>query len=148
MEGGRMQATSGTVNQRNSCSLQHSQVQHRVPWNKVKMNFGNVNYFAMPSCGAYLKWQWEHGILSRCKWYFCILFVLVMKEERWQREVFTSYPEQGKGHIFTCFSVGGQRGAFQPIPCSLPCVSPGGATGNSKEVIWLHDNLPCPLNRW
>lgn len=88
-----------------------------LPGNKVKMNSGNMNYFAVAFCGAYLKWQWEPVILSRCMCHFCGLLVLVIKEEGWQRwQVFTGYPEHGKGHIFTCFSLSGQHGAFQPIP--------------------------------
>lgn len=122
--------------------LQHSQEQHRVPWKQgQKMNFGNMNYFSMPFCGACLKWQWEQVILSRCMCYFCVLFILVIKEERWQRKVFTDYPGWGKGHIVTCFCVDDQCGAFQPIPLlpalCQPQVYLQGTVWGNKSLKWF-----------
>lgn len=49
--------TSDTISEETVVASRTHRHSTGFPGNKVKMNLGNLSYFAMSFCGAYLKWQ-------------------------------------------------------------------------------------------
>lgn len=141
--------TSDTISEETVVASRTHRHSTGFPGNKVKMNLGNLSYFAMSFCGAYFKWQWEHVILSRCMCHFCVLFVLVIRGRMTNKSFYwlSWAGERAHFHLLVCWWSVWCLPAHPTPPCPVP--ASGIATGNSmgkqeSEVIWLHDNLPCP----